>query len=107
MVFRLRKPLYFDVVAQTILLLQCATLHDHRMKEQRKSIKPNRRPASPPPERSADPASRSESILWICVGLVVLNVFVYAGVWGFDFVNYDDPGYFQNPHVAAGLTFSG
>ena len=79
------------------------------MNEQRKRTKQSRNPraASPPPERSADPASRSKSIVWICVGLVVVNVFVYAGVWGFDYVNYDDPGYFQNPHVAAGLTLTG
>ena len=48
------------------------------------------------------------SSLWIALGLVALNLFVYLQVWNCDFVNFDDPDYvYQNPYVTAGLTWQG
>jgi protein O-mannosyl-transferase len=39
--------------------------------------------------------------------LVVLTLVVYAGVWSFEFVQFDDPIYVvQNPHLADGLTWA-
>jgi protein O-mannosyl-transferase len=45
--------------------------------------------------------------LWICLVLVVLNLFVFARVGGFEFVNWDDPSYItENIHVQQGLSWS-
>lgn len=42
---------------------------------------------------------------WIPAILVIMVVALYAQVGGFDFVNYDDKGYFyDNPQVTGGLT---
>jgi hypothetical protein len=39
--------------------------------------------------------------------LVALAVLVYAGVWSYGFVNFDDPRYvFENPHVVSGLSWA-
>jgi len=44
----------------------------------------------------------------ICVCLAVATVAVYWPVGGYDFTNFDDPGYVsENPHVLAGLTWEG
>jgi Tfp pilus assembly protein PilF len=43
---------------------------------------------------------------WICVGLTLLTVAVYAPVRGHEFVSFDDPAYVRiNPHIAHGLTW--
>jgi len=43
--------------------------------------------------------------LAICAGLLLAISAVYTQAGGFDFTNYDDPGYVtENPHVRAGLT---
>jgi protein O-mannosyl-transferase len=48
-----------------------------------------------------------ERPLWIAVGLVVLNVFVYAAVRHFELVNWDDSTYItENPVVLGGLSWS-
>ena len=39
--------------------------------------------------------------------LVAIVVAVYAGVWSYGFVNFDDPRYvIENPHVASGLSWA-
>jgi len=44
----------------------------------------------------------------VAAGLVLTVLLVYAGVWAFDYVNYDDPTYVvQNPMVNRGLTLEG
>jgi tetratricopeptide (TPR) repeat protein len=41
----------------------------------------------------------------ICLTLIAVTIGVYAQVGGFDFINYDDPGYVtENNEVKAGLT---
>lgn len=46
--------------------------------------------------------------IWICLGLALAIVLVYAPVRNFDFINWDDPPYVsQNPQVDAGLTWQG
>ena len=46
--------------------------------------------------------------LWAVCGLVVLTLGVYWRVGGHEFINYDDNSYVTaNPHVQAGLTWSG
>ena len=46
--------------------------------------------------------------LWISLALIVVNVVVYAPVWNYGFVNWDDPPYVtENPHVLGGLTWQG
>ena len=48
----------------------------------------------------------SSAVLWVCLGLIAVNVIVYSPVSQFGFVTWDDPQYvIQNPHVAAGLTW--
>lgn len=45
--------------------------------------------------------------LALCLGLLVLTLFVYAAVGGNGFVNYDDDGYVTgNVHVARGLSWA-
>src|SRR5262245_12743614 len=40
-------------------------------------------------------------------GLVVLTLVVYAGVWSFEFVQFDDPTYVvHNPNLTEGLTWT-
>ena len=78
------------------------------MKKQRNPTKANRNiPPDSFSQKSPHLTSSSGSILGICIGLIAVNLFIYAGVWSFDFVNYDDPGYLQNANVAAGLTWAG
>src|SRR4051812_21092230 len=43
----------------------------------------------------------------ICVMLAAFTLFVFWPVVHFDFVNFDDPDYVTNPHVAKGLTLGG
>src|SRR6266487_414506 len=52
--------------------------------------------------------SNTNHKLWIVIGLVVLNILIYAQVLNFDFVDFDDGGYvFGNPVVRAGVTWHG
>jgi len=44
----------------------------------------------------------------LCLLLPAITLLVYFPVFGYDFVNYDDPDYvYSNPHVLAGLTWHG
>jgi len=46
--------------------------------------------------------------MWIALGLIGLDVGIYASVWRSDFVRFDDPDYVtRNPEVTAGLTWHG
>src|SRR6476659_8165221 len=41
-------------------------------------------------------------------GLIALTIAVYAGVWSYEFVQFDDPIYIvHNPDIASGLTWEG
>jgi tetratricopeptide (TPR) repeat protein len=53
-------------------------------------------------------ASNRFLILGIGLGLFLATLLVYAPVYHFDFVNFDDPDYVtRNPHVRSGLTPDG
>ncbi len=53
-------------------------------------------------------AAFSGGALWVCLSLIAANVIVYAPVWHYDFVNFDDPQYvYENPIVSGGLTWRG
>ena len=46
--------------------------------------------------------------LWIALALVALNVFIYAPVWSYEFVSWDDPLYVRdNAEVSPGITWHG
>ncbi|MBI4463915.1 MAG: tetratricopeptide repeat protein [Acidobacteria bacterium] len=65
------------------------------------------RPASGSPLSIAK-SPFSERALWVCLALIAINVAVYAQVWHYGLVNYDDPNYVgQNPHVSDGLSWHG
>ena len=52
--------------------------------------------------------STTASPLWISLLLIALNLLIYAQVWNYSFVNFDDPDYvYQNPYITAGLTWHG
>jgi protein O-mannosyl-transferase len=74
----------------------------------RKADSPKTKAARTQRKRSAPaPAPRAMPIAAIHVALVVLNVFIYAAVGGFDLVNWDDPTYItENPTVLRGLSGS-
>jgi Flp pilus assembly protein TadD len=43
--------------------------------------------------------------LWFSLGLIAVNLVVYASLSHHDFIGFDDPGYVtQNPHVSSGLS---
>ena len=44
-------------------------------------------------DKAGAPAQRPRTELWIALGLVAATFLVYAQVWGFKFVNFDDPDY--------------
>ncbi len=51
------------------------------------------------------PRGRTWSLLWICLALTALNLFIYAPVRSFEFVNWDDPSYItENAMVMKGLS---
>jgi len=70
-------------------------------------------PGSVPKRTKFDSGSRTRqthpsSTPGVELGLIALTLIVYAGVWSFDFVQFDDPQYvYQNPNIAGGLTWSG
>jgi Tfp pilus assembly protein PilF len=46
--------------------------------------------------------------LWVSLFLMAVSTAVYAPVWRYDFVAWDDPSYItENPYVSAGLTWRG
>jgi tetratricopeptide (TPR) repeat protein len=50
----------------------------------------------------------SERVLWICLGLIAVNLVVYSQVWRYEFLAWDDPYYVtENPNVTEGLTWRG
>jgi Flp pilus assembly protein TadD len=54
----------------------------------------------------ATPALDRRRLVLAALGLVALTVAVYAGVWSFEFIQFDDPTYIvQNPNLADGLTW--
>ena len=64
------------------------------------------KPHTSPRDRSkAEPISRDD--LWICLCLFVATFLVYVQVGQFDFVNFDDPEIFSNSHVLHGITLDG
>ncbi|MFI5178263.1 MAG: tetratricopeptide repeat protein [Vicinamibacterales bacterium] len=49
-----------------------------------------------------------QRIWWLAVALAAITILVYADVWSFDFVNFDDPHYvIDNSHVTAGVRWPG
>src|SRR5262249_55762130 len=80
-----------------------------RETQPRNKVRGNRNapPVPTPVQRTAVAAAQNSNIIWLCLGLIAVNLFIYAGVWTFDFVNYDDPGYFDNSYVGTGLTWQG
>jgi protein O-mannosyl-transferase len=64
-----------------------------------------RKRSTPAQQHAAPHTSAPPVLLW--VALVLLNLFVYAAVGGFDLVNWDDPTYIsENPTVLRGLSWS-
>jgi tetratricopeptide (TPR) repeat protein len=46
--------------------------------------------------------------LFVCLALLLVTIAVYSSVFGFDFVNFDDPDYVTaNRHVRSGITAEG
>jgi tetratricopeptide (TPR) repeat protein len=44
---------------------------------------------------------------WLAMALIAVTLATYAGIHGFEYVNFDDPQYVTaNPHVATGLTWA-
>lgn len=65
------------------------------------------RPASGRTQRD-EPAAPARRAVWVAAALAVAVLAVYAQVYSFGFVEFDDPGYVSaNPIVAAGLTRDG
>ena len=51
-------------------------------------------------------ASSGPAFLVPALGLIALTLVVYAGVWSFGYVQFDDPQYvYQNKYIADGLTW--
>ena len=68
--------------------------------------------SSPAQQSERSPAMMAAAFkgkaLWISLGLIVANAAVYWGVWGYQFVNWDDTAYVtSNLQVQAGLTRRG
>jgi Flp pilus assembly protein TadD len=62
------------------------------------------KPSPPAPSKSFF----STTLLWACLALVALNVFIYGPVLHHDFVSLDDPDYVtQNVHISDGITAAG
>ena len=61
--------------------------------------------------KKRDSSGRKSSgggVLWLSLGLILINIVVYSPLAGYGFVSYDDPQYVtDNPHVLAGLTWEG
>src|SRR5258708_22259390 len=50
-------------------------------------------------------SGRRHSTVWISLGLIALNLAIFAPVLKYDFVNFDDPEYVtENPYIANGLS---
>jgi Flp pilus assembly protein TadD len=69
------------------------------------------------PEPSNEPSLHPQQIdawffggrgLWVCLGLILINLAVYEPTRRLSFVSFDDPFYItDNPQVSAGLTWKG
>src|ERR1700676_183605 len=57
--------------------------------------------------RTSTEAVSSSTGLWIYGVLFLATFLVYFQVGEFDFVDYDDPQYINNPHVCQGFTQEG
>src|SRR5262245_49493536 len=62
--------------------------------------------------RATSPSVRhsafESSVLWILLGLIALNIVIYADALHYAFVNFDDDDYvYANPTVTSGLTLTG
>jgi tetratricopeptide (TPR) repeat protein len=80
------------------------------MKKQRRALGQDRAKIKPNPVLSTSTPLKKTQIsnqtIWICIGLVAINLFAFASVRNNDFINYDDPQYVsENPHIAQGLTW--
>jgi tetratricopeptide (TPR) repeat protein len=73
--------------------------------------RPARRRAEPTREQplaEAPAEAPDRRVLWISLALAALVLFIYAPVWNYNFVTFDDPEYVTlNPYIAQGLTWSG
>ena len=89
------------------------------MDNRRRHTRPRRPAAAADPGRSRPEAAQSTGSVtavssvhswvgwWVVLGLIAINVLVYAPVRHYDFVSWDDPGYVtENPNVTGGLTWS-
>jgi protein O-mannosyl-transferase len=76
-----------------------------------KSRKPSSAFRQPVRDKPAEPAllrkPRSPYQWWISLFLLISTLAVYWQVRSFEFVDYDDPDYSQNPHVRPGFTADG
>ncbi len=61
--------------------------------------------SAPNNNRPKPPQTRPQTHdLYISFLLLAATLAIYAQVRHFDFVNYDDPEYVNNPHIRSGLT---
>jgi protein O-mannosyl-transferase len=78
----------------------------HDSKERAAQGPSTHRNQSPPQDVPAGRSIFQERALWVCLGLIVGIVIVYAPVRSFDFVFWDDPIYVsKNPDIAGGITW--
>ncbi len=78
-----------------------------RQRKRRAKREDIRQPPQETGEASTEKAQSSRSDLWIYAILFLATLSVYAQVWQFDFVNFDDPDYVTgNPHVRGGFTLA-
>jgi protein O-mannosyl-transferase len=78
-------------------------------RRKKKGVEAKPKPVRP---RATSPSVRhsafESSVLWILLGLIALNILIYADVLHYAFVNFDDDDYvYANPAVASGLTLTG
>src|SRR2546423_5843332 len=60
-----------------------------------------------PSRAAAAPARSRATTLWICVGLALVNLAIYARTFSYGFVTWDDPQYItENLQLRHGLTMS-
>ncbi len=62
------------------------------------NLAPSSAPVSGAPSRAR--------VAWLALALVAVTIAVFAPVWTFDFVSYDDPWYVsENPNIVGGLSW--
>jgi protein O-mannosyl-transferase len=58
--------------------------------------------------KSVGTSNRRGLLLWLSLGLIAATLLIYAQVWRYPFINFDDDDYvYANPVVTAGLTGNG